>query len=136
MVRGPTIAEVTPGWLSTNAIAISISVIPVSTTLIRASSVRWMIRIKSARSSLPHGPNIIAPRHRGLTCTPVRPSGRCSTNRSSCRRAGPSGLGDLPAEGLPGDGRRLRAAADTGVEGIDGAQLLGAELEGEDVEVL
>src|SRR4051794_17061771 len=35
-----------------------------------------MIRIESPWSSLPHGPNIIAPRHRGLTWTPVRPSGR------------------------------------------------------------
>jgi hypothetical protein len=48
----------------------------VSTKLIPASRARWMIRIESARSSLPQGPNIIAPRHRGLTCTPVRPSGR------------------------------------------------------------
>jgi hypothetical protein len=35
-----------------------------------------MIRAESARSSLPHGPNIIAPRHSELTWTPVRPSGR------------------------------------------------------------
>src|SRR4051812_43282663 len=48
----------------------------VSMTLIPASRARWMIRIESARSSLPQGPNIIAPRHRELTCTPVRPSGR------------------------------------------------------------
>src|SRR6476646_3477527 len=37
-----------------------------------------MTRIASARSSLPHGPNIIVPRHRGLTDTPVRPSSRYS----------------------------------------------------------
>src|SRR4051812_6519288 len=48
----------------------------VSTKLMPASRARWMIRMESARSSLPHGPNIMAPRHRGLTWTPVRPSGR------------------------------------------------------------
>src|SRR3954471_5809793 len=86
-----------------------------------------MIRTESARSSLPQGPNIIAPRHRGLTCTPVGPSGRYCTA---------SGLGDVAAEGLAGDLRRLRAAADTGVEGVDGGQLVAGELEVEDVEVL
>src|SRR3954454_21185384 len=46
--------------------------------LIPASSARWMIRIESSWSVLPQAPNIIAPRHRGLTFTPVRPSGRNS----------------------------------------------------------
>src|SRR4051794_19735971 len=46
----------------------------VSMKLIPASSARWMIRIESSRSVLPHAPNIIAPRHSGLTSTPVRPS--------------------------------------------------------------
>ena len=36
----------------------------------------WMTLMASARSSLPHGPNIIVPRHSGLTATPVRPSSR------------------------------------------------------------
>jgi hypothetical protein len=39
-----------------------------------ASSARWMMRMESASSLFPHGPNIIAPRHSGLTETPVRPS--------------------------------------------------------------
>src|SRR4051812_37894419 len=46
--------------------------------LIPASSARWMMRIESLWSVLPQAPNIIAPRHSGLTCTPVRPSGRSS----------------------------------------------------------
>ena len=37
-----------------------------------------MIRTESAWSVLPHEPNIIAPRHSGLTETPVRPSRRRS----------------------------------------------------------
>src|SRR3954451_19513402 len=58
----------------------------VSMKLIPASSARWMMRIESSWSVLPHAPNIIAPRQSGLTCTPVRPSGRRSmaaTLRSS-----------------------------------------------------
>src|SRR3954447_3539994 len=43
-----------------------------------ASSARWMMRIESSWSVLPQAPNIIAPRQSGLTCTPVRPSGRSS----------------------------------------------------------
>src|ERR1700722_916596 len=43
-----------------------------------SSSARWMIRIESSWSVLPHPPNIIVPRHRGLTRTPVAPSWRCS----------------------------------------------------------
>src|SRR3954471_4222045 len=46
--------------------------------LIPASSARWMIRIESSWSVLPQAPNIIAPRHSGLTWTPVRPSARLS----------------------------------------------------------
>ena len=48
----------------------------VSTKLIPASSARWMIAIDSSWSGLPHAPNIIAPRHRVLTCIPVVPSVR------------------------------------------------------------
>src|SRR3954452_25018223 len=46
--------------------------------LIPASSARWMIRIDSSWSGSPHAPNIIAPRQRGLTFTPVVPSVRYS----------------------------------------------------------
>src|SRR5436190_6491162 len=41
--------------------------------LIPASSARWMIRMDSSWSVLPHSPNIIAPRQSGLTLTPVVP---------------------------------------------------------------
>src|SRR5579875_1001577 len=47
--------------------------------LIPASSARWMIRTASSWSGLPQAPNIIAPRHSGLTRTPVRPSVRVFT---------------------------------------------------------
>src|SRR5947209_6745642 len=50
--------------------------------LIPASSARWIMRTLSSWSGLPHAPNIIAPRQRGLTCTPVRPSARSSIARA------------------------------------------------------
>src|SRR3954451_16267521 len=50
--------------------------------LIPASRARWMIRTLSSWSVLPQAPNIIAPRHSGLTCTPVRASRRCSIART------------------------------------------------------
>src|ERR1700744_2931705 len=50
----------------------------VSTKLIPASSARWMMRMLSSWSLVPQSPNIIAPRHRLLTETPVRPRMRCS----------------------------------------------------------
>src|SRR3954452_3508859 len=46
--------------------------------LIPPSSARWMVRIESSWSVLPHAPNIIVPRHSFETWTPVRPSGRYS----------------------------------------------------------
>src|SRR3954451_11539375 len=46
--------------------------------LMPASSARWMMRTESSWSVLPQAPNIIAPRHSGLTRTPVLPSGRNS----------------------------------------------------------
>src|SRR5581483_9616644 len=52
-----------------------------------ASSARWTIRIESSWSSLPQAPNIIAPRKSGLTCSPVRPSGRNSTRGPYARSA-------------------------------------------------
>src|SRR3954447_16687739 len=45
----------------------------VSMKLIPASKARWMMRIDSSWSRLPHSPNIIAPRQNGVTLTPVRP---------------------------------------------------------------
>src|SRR3954463_10677376 len=50
--------------------------------LIPASSARWMMRMLSSWSVSPHAPNIMAPRHSGLTWTPVRPSSRCSIERT------------------------------------------------------
>src|SRR5215213_7096660 len=43
-----------------------------------ASSAAWMIRIDFSWSGSPHAPNIIAPRHSGLTLTPVLPRLRYS----------------------------------------------------------
>src|SRR5215208_4765636 len=62
-----------------------------------ASSARWMMRMLSSWSLVPQSPNIMVPRHRLLTDTPVRPSGRCSIGCSlshhstlghACRRVG------------------------------------------------
>src|SRR3954451_11464973 len=50
--------------------------------LIPASSARWIVRIPSSWSGVPQAPNIIAPRHSGLTWTPVRPSSRYSIDLS------------------------------------------------------
>src|SRR6188472_790646 len=50
--------------------------------LMPASSARWMVRIESSWSVLPQAPNIIAPRHSGLTWTPVLPSVRYSIPRT------------------------------------------------------
>ena len=47
-----------------------------------------------------------------------------------------SGFRDGAAEGLQGDGLRLGAAALAGVEAVDGGELVGGEVEVEDVEVL
>src|SRR3954452_8997438 len=41
--------------------------------LMPASTAAWMTRIHSSWSLLPQSPNIMAPRHRGLTLTPVAP---------------------------------------------------------------
>src|SRR4051812_23008664 len=43
-----------------------------------ASSAAWMIRIDLSWSGSPQAPNIIAPRHSGLTLTPVLPRLRYS----------------------------------------------------------
>ena len=46
--------------------------------LMPASSAAWMIATDSSWSGLPQAPNIMAPRHSGLTLTPVRPKLRYS----------------------------------------------------------
>ena len=56
--------------------------------LIPASSARWMIRTESSWSGLPQLPNIIAPRHSGLTLTPVRPRVRSSIGETYRRPMG------------------------------------------------
>src|SRR5215470_14307885 len=68
--------------------------------LMPASSARWMIAIESSWSVLPQPPNIMAPRQRGLTCTPVRPSGRScmvedATEMTESASVGLLGLGAL-----------------------------------------
>src|SRR4051812_46512741 len=54
-----------------------------------------MIRMPSARSGLPHAPNIMAPRHSGETCTPVLPRMRISMawHCARCRVRGMARLG-------------------------------------------
>src|SRR6478609_2063270 len=98
--------------------------------LMPASRARWMMRVASARSSLPQGPNIMAPRQRGLTCTPVRPSGRYSIVAS------PLGFRDDHGEPLRAGHVRVRSAADAGVQGVDGLELRRGQLKAEHVEVL
>src|SRR4051794_6635297 len=109
----------------------------VSTKLIPASSARWMMRMESARSSLPQGPNIIAPRQSGLTWTPVRPSGRNCMEKSSGVVGLRSGLEAVAAE-LPGHCRVavVEEQGSSGVHGGDPAHLVVGELEAEDVDVL
>src|SRR6185295_10240287 len=85
-----------------------------------------MTRIESSWSVLPQAPNIIVPRQSGETWTPVRPSGRYSM----------SGLRDVAAERLERDLLGLRPAALAGLQPVDRGQLVGGELEVEDVEVL
>src|SRR5204862_7421339 len=78
--------------------------------LIPASSARWMMRIDSPWSVLPQSPNIIAPRHSGLTLTPVLPRLRsCMAphlvdGREACLEAVASG-----AQVKPPDAGALRS---------------------------
>src|SRR3954454_10265652 len=74
-----------------------------------ASRAARMIRIESSWSGLPQAPNIIAPRHSGLTWMPVRPSVRCSMARqpTGVTGAGPRCL--IPRRGGGGPGRAGRA---------------------------
>src|SRR4051812_30228284 len=55
-----------------------------------ASSAAWMMRIDSSWSVLPHSPNIIAPRHSGLTLTPVLPKLRSCMAADLVDRGEPS----------------------------------------------
>src|SRR5580700_4004692 len=73
----------------------------VSTKLMPASSAAWIMRMLSSWSVLPNDPNIIAPRHRGLTLMPVRPRVRYS----------------MPAEASQGPGGPPRAPASAAESG-------------------
>src|SRR3954468_18985963 len=99
-----------------------------------ASRARFMIRPESARSSLPHGPNIIAPRHSGLTRTPVRPRVRCSMIKfpSSGRSAEAVAAEPRGHSGIA----VVEEQAGAGVELADADHLVGSEVEVEDLEVL
>src|SRR3974390_1343867 len=79
----------------------------VSTKLMPASSAAWMIRMLSSWSVLPNDPNIIAPRHRGLTLMPVRPRVRYSMSVEASQGPGhPPGAPDSDGESGAGVGRR------------------------------
>src|SRR3954454_12614628 len=78
--------------------------------LMPASRARWMIRIESLWSVLPHAPNIIAPRHSGLTWTPVRPSERISIGCHSTRPDG-AAPDEAHARSRPRGGHHARWAA-------------------------
>src|ERR1700733_15102039 len=98
-----------------------------------------MMRIESSWSGLPQAPNIIVPRQRFDTWTPVRPRVRYSMVVSltlSVTSGGASGLRDLAAERLQGDRVGLGTAAATGVQAVDRGHLVGGQLEVEHVDVL
>src|ERR1700757_4666725 len=79
----------------------------VSTKLMPASSAAWMMRMLSSWSVLPKDPNIIAPRHRGLTLMPVRPRVRYSMSAEASQRpGGPPRAPGSAAESGAGVGRR------------------------------
>src|SRR4051794_763680 len=108
-----------------------------------ASSARWMIRTESSWSVLPQAPNIIAPRHSGLTCTPVRPSGRISisgTLRPGLERPDEAVrvVGVLVRLAVHEEGRRAaHTAVDRALEVLVDApgQLVGAHVAREAVEI-
>src|SRR5215218_6966547 len=107
----------------------------VSTKLIPASSARSMMRIESSWSGLPQAPNIIVPRQSFETWTPVRPSGRYSTEMLLFAVAGLGVVDDLGV-GLGAELLGVRAAADPLVERVARRDLLGGQREVEDIEVL
>src|SRR5215216_2018897 len=97
----------------------------VSMKLIPASRARWMIRIDSFSSLLPQSPNIMAPRHSGLTYMPVRPRVRWSIAQTllpaiASARGGEDRGGD-PA-GLDEREVRVRIALGDGVDGDLGVE--------------
>src|ERR1700755_3513800 len=69
-----------------------------------ASSAVWMIRIDLSWSGSPHAPNIIAPRHRGLTLTPVLPRVRDSIQRPYALLVLEQRSLGVQATGVPGQG--------------------------------
>src|SRR4051812_38525159 len=77
--------------------------------LIPASSARCMIRIESSWSWLPQAPNIMAPRHSGLTFTPVRPRVRCSIGPTLARRREEAQAGGDRGADEEREGERPRA---------------------------
>src|SRR3954470_4300227 len=100
----------------------------VSTKFTPASSAAWMTRMESSWSGLPQAPNIIVPRQSFETWTPVRPSGRYSTEEppdGGMGRRARSGFGDVEAEALERDVFGLRPAAAAGVQAVDGGDLAG-----------
>src|SRR5215207_3016321 len=106
-----------------------------STKLMPASRAAWMMRTESSWSVLPQAPNIIVPRQSFETWTPVRPSGRYSTEMLLFAVAGLGVVDDLGV-GLGAELLGVRAAADALVERVDRCDLLGGQREVEDVEVL
>src|SRR3954449_5081926 len=89
-----------------------------------ASRARSMIRIDSSWSLFPQSPNIMAPRHSGLTNMPVRPRFRCSIVPRLLRAAPPPPGPALSAPGGGGDGRGELAGGD-GLDG--GARVAGGD---------
>src|SRR3954447_5487212 len=80
-------------------------------------------------------PKLMQPRAMRLTRRPEPPS-RAYFMVSSSRRGCGSGLGDGPAEALEGHDLGLRSTAPAGLEPVDRSDLVGRELEVDDVEVL
>src|SRR5215207_7455884 len=89
-----------------------------------ASSAAWMIRIDFSWSGSPHAPNIIAPRHSGLTLTPVLPRLRYSM----IQRRYPSLVVEQRALGrqAPGVAGQRAVGADHAVAGDDDRDLVAA----------
>src|SRR5690242_150555 len=81
-----------------------------------------MIRIESSWSGLPHAPNIIAPRQRGLTCIPVRPRLLYSMGRHGMPVVG------SPHAGMPAPVAGLAATMSEGPATASGTFQLGGTL--------
>src|SRR5690242_4247405 len=76
--------------------------------LIPASRARWMTWMPASWSGSPQAPNIIAPRQRGLTLTPVVPSSRssmpCNVVSMAMRATVMYEAGDVRVEDVPDAG--------------------------------